>query len=147
MNHSMPPPPTPGVDPNSCPSSWWCHPAISSSVVPSSSCPQSLPASGSFPMSQLFAWGGFSFSISPSNEHPGLISFRQIWAQEERYENWRCQDAEPLYWQKVRCSGIIGREETERTKDRESTQLIQGDERASGPKDALIVKKKILTQF
>ena len=67
---------------------------------------------------------------------------RQIWAQEERYENWRCQDAEPLYWQKVRCSGIIGREETERTKDRESTQLIQGDERASGPKDALIVKKK-----
>ena len=49
----------------------------------SSSCPQSLPASGSFPMSQLFAWGGqgigFSFSISPSNERPGLISFRMDW--------------------------------------------------------------------
>ena len=52
--------PTPGVYPNSCPSSWWCHPAIWSSVVPFSSCPQSLPASGSFPMSQLFTWGGQS---------------------------------------------------------------------------------------
>ena len=58
--HARPPcpPPTPGVYSNSCPSSWWCHPAISSSVVPFSSCPQSLPASGSFPMSQLFASGG-----------------------------------------------------------------------------------------
>ena len=58
------------------PSSQWCHPAVSSSVVPISSCPQSLPASKFFPMSQLFAWGRFSFSISPSKEHPGLISFR-----------------------------------------------------------------------
>ena len=54
------PSPTPGVHANSCPSSQWCHPAISSSVVPFSSCPQSLPASESFPMSQLFAWGGQS---------------------------------------------------------------------------------------
>ena len=59
----------------------WGHPTISSSVVPFSSCPQSFPASGSFQMSQLFAWGGqsigsFSFSISPSNEYSGLISFR-----------------------------------------------------------------------
>ena len=46
------PSPTPGVHPDSCSSSWWCHPAISSSVIPFSSCPQSLPASGSFPMSQ-----------------------------------------------------------------------------------------------
>ena len=74
------PSPTPRVYSNSCPSSQWCHPAISSSVVPFSSYPQSLSASGSLPMSQLFAWGGqkywsFSFSISPSNEHPGLISF------------------------------------------------------------------------
>ena len=52
------PVPTPGVCPNSCPTSRWCHPAILSSVIPFSSCPQSLPASGSFPMSQLFAWGG-----------------------------------------------------------------------------------------
>ena len=86
LQHTRPPcpSPTPGVHPNSCSSSQWCHPAISSSVVPFSSCPQSLPASGSFPMSQLFAWGGqsigsFSFSISPSNEHPRLISFRMDW--------------------------------------------------------------------
>ena len=64
------------------PSSPWCHPAISSLVVPYSSFPQSLPASESFPVSQLFAWcgqstgGSFSFSIIPSKEHPGLISFR-----------------------------------------------------------------------
>ena len=60
------PSPTPGVYSNSCPSSQWCHPAISSSVVPFSSCPQSLPASGSFPMSQLFAWGGKSIGVSAS---------------------------------------------------------------------------------
>ena len=57
---------TPGVYPNSCPSSWWCHPAISSSVVPFSSCPQSLPASGSFQMSQLFASDNQSIGVSPS---------------------------------------------------------------------------------
>ena len=58
--HARPPcpSPTPGVHSDSNPSSQWCHPAISSSVVPFSSCPQSLPASESFPMSQLFAWGG-----------------------------------------------------------------------------------------
>ena len=58
------PSPTPGVHPNSRASSWWCHPAISSLVVPFSSCPQYLPASGSFPMSQLFAWGGQSIGVS-----------------------------------------------------------------------------------
>ena len=64
--HTRPPcpSPTPGVHSNSCPSSRWCHPAISSSVVPFSSCPQSLPASESFPMSQLFAWGGQSTGVS-----------------------------------------------------------------------------------
>ena len=65
--HARPPcPPTPGIYSNSCPSSWWCHPAISSSVVPFSSCPQSLPASGSFPMSQLFSSGGQSTGVSAS---------------------------------------------------------------------------------
>ena len=49
---------------NPCPSSWWCHPAISSSVIPFSSCPQSLPASESFPMSQLFTWGGHCTRVS-----------------------------------------------------------------------------------
>ena len=56
--------PTPGVYSNSRPSSRWCHPAISSSVVPFSFCPQSLPASESFPMSQLFTWGGQSTGVS-----------------------------------------------------------------------------------
>ena len=66
--HARPtcPSPTPGVHSDSCPSSQWCHPAISSSVVPFFSCPQSLPASGSFPMSQLFAWGGQSIGVSAS---------------------------------------------------------------------------------
>ena len=86
LQHARPPcpSPTPRVHPNPRPSSQWCHPAISSSVIPFSSCPQSLPASESFPMSQLFAWGGqsywsFSFSISPSKEHPGLIFCRMDW--------------------------------------------------------------------
>ena len=52
--------------PNSCPLNRWCHPAISSSVVPFSSCPQSLPASESFPVSQLFTWGGQSIGVSAS---------------------------------------------------------------------------------
>ena len=59
------PSPTPGVHSNSHPSSQWCHPAISSSVVPFPTCPQSFPASGSFPMSQLFAWGSQSIGVSP----------------------------------------------------------------------------------
>ena len=58
------PSPTPGVHSNSCPLNWWCHPAISSSVIPFSSCSQSLPTSESFPMSQLFAWGGQSIGVS-----------------------------------------------------------------------------------
>ena len=66
--HARPPcpSPTPGVYPNSCPSSWWCLPTISSSVIPFSSCPQSLPASGSFPMSQLFTSSGQSIGVSAS---------------------------------------------------------------------------------
>ena len=66
LQHARPPcpSPTPEVHPNSRPSSRWCHPAISASVVPFSSWPQSLPASGSFPMSQLFAWGGQSTGVS-----------------------------------------------------------------------------------
>ena len=64
--HARPPcpSPTPGVHSDSCPLSQWCHPATSSSVVPFSSCPQSLPASESFPMSQLFARGGQSTAVS-----------------------------------------------------------------------------------
>ena len=86
LQHARPPcpSPTPGVYSDSCPLSQGCHPTMSSSIVPFSSHLQSFPASGSFQMSQLFASGGqsigvSSFSISPSNEHPGRISFRMDW--------------------------------------------------------------------
>ena len=77
------PSPTPGVHSDSHPSSQWCHPAISSSVVPFSSCPQSLPAwvfsnESALHMRWLKYWS-FSFSIIPSKEIPGLISFRMDW--------------------------------------------------------------------
>ena len=92
--HARPlcPSPSPRVHSNSCPSSQWCHPAISSSVVPFSSCPQSLPASESFPMSQLFTWGGQSTGFSASalfltkksqgwspSEWTGWISLQSKW--------------------------------------------------------------------
>ena len=82
--HARPPcpSPTPGVHSNSCPSSQWCHPAISSSVIPFSSCPQSLPASESFPMSQLFTWGGQSIGV------PALASVFPM----------NTQDWSPLGW-------------------------------------------------
>ena len=66
--HARPPCPssTPGVHSDSRPLSWWCHPVISSSIVPFFSCPQCLPASGSFPMSHLFTWGGQSTGVSAS---------------------------------------------------------------------------------
>ena len=82
--HARPPcpSPAPGVYPNSCPSSRWCHPAMSSSVISFSSRPQSLPASESFPMSQLFAWGGQSTGVS------ALASFLPK----------NTQDWSPLWW-------------------------------------------------
>ena len=82
--HTRPPcwSPTPGVHSDSHPLSQWCHPAISSSVVPFSSCPQSLPASGSFPLSQLFAWGGQSTRVS------AFASFLP-----EKFQGWS-----PLEW-------------------------------------------------
>ena len=72
--HARPPcpSPTPGVHSNSHPSSQWCHQAISSSVVPFSSCPQSLPESGSFPVSQLITWGGQSIGVSVLNISPSV---------------------------------------------------------------------------
>ena len=84
IEHARPPcpSPTPGVHSNSRPSNQWCHPAISSSVVLFSSCPQSLPASESFPMSQLFTWGGQSTGAS------ALASFLPK----------NTQDRSPLEW-------------------------------------------------
>ena len=83
--HARPPcpSPTPRVHSDSRPSSLWCHPAISSSVIPFSSCPQSLPESESFPMSQLFARGGQSTgnsalaSILPKNTNPTINCIRE----------------------------------------------------------------------
>ena len=88
LQHARPPcpSPTPGVYSNSCPLSQWCHITISSSVVPFSSCPQSLPASGSFPMSQLFSWGGQSTRVSAS------ASVRPMNTQD---------------WSPLRCTGWI----------------------------------------
>ena len=84
--HARPPcpSPTPGVYPNLCPLSWWCHLTISSSVVPFSSCLQSFPTAGSLQGSQLFVskwpkYWSFSFSISPSSEYSGPISLRMDW--------------------------------------------------------------------
>ena len=83
--HTRPPcpSPTPRVRPNPCPLIQWCHPTISSSVIPFSSCPQFFPASGSFPMSQLFASGGQHIGVSASASflpmNTQLISFRMDW--------------------------------------------------------------------
>ena len=83
LHHARPPcpSPTPGVHSDSRPWSQWCHPAISSSVIPFSSCPQSLPASESFPMSQLFAWGGQSTGVSAVASFPPKKS--QGWSPSE----------------------------------------------------------------
>ena len=77
--------PTPGVHSDSCPSSQWCHPAISSSVIPFSSCPQSFPASKSFTMSQLFARGGQSTGVSASASF--LPKKSQDWSHSE-WSGW-----------------------------------------------------------
>ena len=85
LQHPRPlcPSTTPRVHPNSCPLSWWCHPAILSSVIPFSSCPQSLPVLVFSNESTLcMRWPkywSFSLSISPSNEHPGLMSPKMDW--------------------------------------------------------------------
>jgi len=100
--HAKPPcsSPTPRVHSDSRPSSQWCHPAISSSVVPFSSCPQSLPASESFPMSQLFAWGGQSTGVS------ALASFLPK----------NIQDWSPLEWTgRPGVLWFMGREESDTT--------------------------------
>ena len=107
LQHARPPCPssTPGVHSDSPPSSRWCHPAISSSVVPFFSCPQSLPASESFPMSQLFTWGGQSTGVSASASFPpkntqdwspsewtGWISLQwwiHILCLEKKWQQWR----------------------------------------------------------
>ena len=95
LQHARPPcpSPTPRVYSNPCPLSQWCHPAISSSVFPFSSCPQSLPASGSFPVSQLFAWGGQSTGVYRLYEKAKRTIkdelHRSVGAQYAAGEQWR----------------------------------------------------------
>ena len=93
--HARPPcpSPNPGVHSDSRPLSQWCHPAISFSVVPFSSCPQSLPASESFPMSQLFAWGGQSTRVS------ALASFLP-----KKYQGW--SPSEWTGWISLQSKGL-----------------------------------------
>ena len=95
LQHARPPcpSPTPRVHWVSRPSSQWCHPAISSSVIPFSSCPQSLPASQSFLMSQLFAWGGQSIGVSASTSFPPKKS--QGWSPSE-WTGWICLQSKGL---------------------------------------------------
>ena len=87
LQHARPPcpSPTPRVYPNSCPSSWWCRPTISSSVIPFSSSLQSFPTSGSLPMSQLFASGGQSIGVSSSTSVPPMNT--QDWSP-LRWTGW-----------------------------------------------------------
>ena len=95
LQHARPPcpSPSPGVYSNPCPLSQWCHPTISSSVIPFSSCPQFFPASGSFQMSQLFASGGLSIGVSPSTSvlpintqemttHSHILAWEIPWTEE-----------------------------------------------------------------
>ena len=95
--HTRPPcpSPTPRVYPNSCPSSWWCHPAIASSVVPFSSCPPIPPSIRVFSSESVLCirwpkYWSFIFSISPSNEYSGLISFRIDWFDLLAVHLWVC---------------------------------------------------------
>ena len=110
LQHARPPcpSPTPRVHSDSHPSSQWCHPAISSSVVPFSSCPQSLPASESFPMSQLFTWGGQSTGVSASASVPPKKS--QGWSPQNGLVGSPCsprdsQESSPMpQFRGINCS-------------------------------------------
>ena len=95
MQHARPPcpSPTPRVYSNSCPSRQWCHPSISSYVVSFSSCPQSRPASGPFPVSQLFAWGGQSIRVS------ALVSVLTMNTQDWSPSGWTC-------WTSLQSKGL-----------------------------------------
>ena len=96
LHHARPPcpSPTPELTINSCPLSQWCHPAISSSVVPFSSCSQSLPASESFPMTQIFSWGGQRIGVS------ALASVLPMNTQDWSPLGWTC-------WTSLQSKGLL----------------------------------------
>ena len=105
------PSPTSRAYSNSCPSSWWCHSAISSSVIASASCLQSFPASESFPVSQFFSSGGQVLAISPSTAYSGLISFRIDWlallavwkavVELRRRDSWPLEEKNSIWGQRL----------------------------------------------
>ena len=111
--HARPPcpSPTPGVQSNSCPLSQWCHPAISSSDIPFFSCPQSLPASESFPMSQLFTWGGQHLLDHQKSKSSRKISTSALLTMPKPltvwvtinygkfFKIWECQTTWPASWE------------------------------------------------
>ena len=101
LQHTRPlcPSPTPGAYSNSCPSSRWCHPAISSSVSPFSSCLQSLLASGSFPMGQLFAWGGQSIGVSASASVPPMNT--QDWSPTQNFKCPALEEHNGTIWHTI----------------------------------------------
>ena len=128
--HARPPcpSPTPGVHSDSHPSSQWCHPAISSSAVPFSSCPQSLPASESFPMSQLFIWGGQSTGVS------ALASFLP-----KKSQSW--SPSEWTGWISLQSKGL--------SRVFSNTTVLKGEEKQTGyrpqaPRHDMVVK---ITEF
>ena len=92
------PSPTPGVHSDSHPLSPWCHPAISSTVVPISSCPQSLPASQSFPMSQLFTWGGQSTGVSALASFLPKKSQVQLVEKTQHFPEDHSKEKQPWMW-------------------------------------------------
>ena len=102
------PSPTPRVYANSLPSSQWCHPAISSSVVPFSSCPQSLPTSGSFPMTQFFTCGSQRIEVSalasvlPMKKMKFLLFWQGIW-----FFQWSCMDVRVELWKKLSTEELM----------------------------------------
>ena len=114
--HARPPcpSPTPGVYPNWCPLSRWCHPIISSSVVPFSSCPQSFPASGSFQMSQPFASGGQSIGVSaptsvlpiPQQEKNDVLIHATTWMTLKNTIMMKETNNKRLYWMIINWMNI-----------------------------------------
>ena len=119
LQHARPPcpSPTPGVHPDPSPLCQWCHPTISSSVIPFSSCPQSFPASGSFQMSQLSALGGQSIGISASTSVPPVNTQNWsplrwtgwIWSAPK----WNELSSHEKTWKNLKCTLLSGKNQSE----------------------------------
>ena len=113
LQHTRPPSPspTPRVYPNSCPFSRWCHPAVSSSVVPFSSCLDTFKASGSFPRSLFFAWGGQSTGVSASTSVLPMNIQDWFWSWNSNSLATSCKEQtpwkRPWYWERLKAGGEV----------------------------------------